>query len=199
MVGDSAKLGGEQLRYTSMNLDVQLTLKKATNERLGEFVMLCANSLGLEMTRIRDKQPTGRTALGKDPSPAYRWNSERSPLIAWTFSTCLGLRWDETTTTHQLHMSWMFETPRLFRIRFIQGVADSDGCVKDSVEVASAPNSQFISDVLQTLGMTSAHVSYEKGLPLKTMVSKRQAATLPIFNEYVASYRYQKLMGATRP
>ena len=194
MVGDSGKLGGEQPRYSSMNLDLQLTQKQVTNERLGEFVMLCANSLGIGMERKRDKQPTGQTRESKEPAPAYRWTSERSPLLAWMFSVCLGLGWGETTTTHQVHMDWIFNTPRIFRVRFIQGAADSDGCVKGyEVEIASVPNSELFSDLLRSLGLRTAHVSYEGGEPLKTMVSRREASTLPVFNEFVKSYRYQKM------
>jgi len=194
MVGDSGKLGGEQLRYASMNLDLQLTLKRPTNERLGEFVMTCANSLGIEMERKSDKQPTGATALAARPSAAYRWTSERSPLLAWMFTVGLGLNWGETTTTHQLRMPWIFGTPRMFRIRFVQGAADSDGCVKHSIEIASVPNAQFFADVLQSLGISSAHSGFEKGKPLKTVINLRQASTLPIFNEFVKSYRYKEMM-----
>jgi len=195
MVGDSAKHGGEQLRYSSMSLDLQFTRRKPTNERLGEFVLMCANSLGLKMTRIKDKSPTGRQLLARHPTPAYRWSSERSPLLAWMFSVGLGLGWGETTTMNQIRMNWIFEMPKTFRIRFVQGVADSDGCVKRSeVEIASVPNAQFFADLLQSLGMTTAHVSYEKGEPLKTMLNRKQASTLPIFNEYVKGYRYRRMM-----
>jgi transposase-like protein len=196
MVGDSAKNGGEQKRYASMNLDLQLTLRQPTNERLGEFVIMCANSLGLQMTRIKDKQPTGRQLLGVNPSPAYRWSTERSPLLAWVFSTCLGLGWKETTTTHQLHMNWIFATPRSFRLRFVQGAADSDGCAKSVVEIASVPNAQFFVDILKSMGLNSAHLGYDSGKPLKTVLSRSDAATLPIFNEFVKSYRYHRLIGS---
>jgi len=195
MVGDSGKLGGQQPRYSSMNLDLQLTQKRPTNERLGEFVMLCANSLGIGMERKGDKQPSGQTRKSREPAPAYRWGSERSPLLAWMFFVCLGLSWDETTTTHQLRMGWIFDTPRAFRVRFLQGTADSDGCIKGyEVEIESVPNAQFFANLLQGLGMRTAHVSYEGGEPLKTMVSRREASTLPIFNEFIKSYRYQKMM-----
>ena len=195
MLGDSGKLGGRQARYSSMNLDLQLTMKQPTNERLGEFVMMCANSLGIEMERKSDKQPSGDTALARHPSAAYRWTSERSPLLAWMFSVGLGLKWEETTTAHQVRMNWIFDTPRNFRTRFVQGVADSDGCVKRYiVEIASVPNAQFLANLLQGLGMRTAHVSYEGGDPLKTMVSRREASPLPIFSEFVRSYRYQRMM-----
>jgi hypothetical protein len=195
MVGDSGKLGGAQNRYASMNLDLQFTKKQASNERLGEFVLLCANSLGLEMDRISDKPPTGATAKGKNPSYAYRWSSDRSPLIAWMFAVGLGLQWEETTTTHKLRMDWILSMPRSFRIRFVQGVADSDACVKRyEIVIASVPNTEFFAKVLQSLGLSSAHVTYESGLPVGTMVNCKQASTLPIFNELVKGYRFQRLL-----
>jgi hypothetical protein len=182
-----------------MNLDLQLTQKQSINERLEEFVMLCANSLGIGMERKRDKQPIGQTRENEVPSPAYRWISERSPLLAWTFSVCLGLAWGETTTTHQLRMDWTFDTPITFRVRFAQGAADSDGCVKGyEVEIASVPNAQFFTNLLQGLGSRTAHVSYEGGEPLKTMIGRREASTLPVFNGFVRSYRYQKMISPYR-
>ena len=65
--------------------------------------------------------------------------------------------------------------------------------VKSTVEIASVPNAQFFVDVLKSLGLTS-HLGYERGRPFKTVLSLREASTLPGFNEFVESYRYQKLM-----
>ena len=196
MVGDSAKLGGEQQRYSSMNLDLQFTKKQPSNELLGEFVLLCANSLGLVMERKKDKPPTGVQLLGRSPTPAFRWTSERSPLLAWMFSAGLGLGWDETTTTDQLHMDWIYATPESFRIRFIQGSADSDGTTRKYVtDIATVPNAEFFRDVLLTLGVTTARIAYEKGKPLRTALSTKEASKLPLFNEFVKGYRYQRMMG----
>lgn len=195
MVGDSGKLGGKQHRYASMNLDLQLTLKQPTNERLGGFVIMCSNSLGLEMKRIKDKPPSGQQLLGQNPSPAYRWSTERSPLLAWMFSVCLGLGWNETTTTDSLRMGWIFNMSKTFRVRFVQGAADSDGTTRQYVsDVASAPNAAFFANLLQGLGIRSAYVAYENGLPLRTAMKTVEAAKLPLFNEFVRSYRYQKMM-----
>jgi hypothetical protein len=195
LAGDASKAGGRQKRFDSSNIDLHLTLKQPTNERLGEFVCMCANSLGICMDRKRDKQPSGSSRFGKHPSAAYRWTSERSPLIAWMFNVGLGLQWDECTTLNQLRMEWIHGAPRMFRIRFIQGLADSDGTVKPSeVIITSVPNADFLTLLLQDLGMTTAHTIVESGRPLRTMVNRKQSGTLPIFNEFVQSYRYQKTM-----
>ncbi len=194
MAGDSSKSGGAQKRFASMSLDLQLTLKHPSNERLGKFVCMCASSIGLEMKRITDKAPTGATRFGKQPSAAYRWISERSPLLAWMFSVCLGLNWPERTSYDPLRMNWILLAPRGFRLRFIQGLADSDGAVHlRNVRITSVPNAEFVSLVLQSLGATSAHVIMEEGRPLRTYISSRDGASLPVFNELVAGYRYQAL------
>ncbi|MDA4121687.1 MAG: hypothetical protein OK456_00735 [Thaumarchaeota archaeon] len=195
MGGDASKAGGKQKRFTSSNVDLHLTLKQPTNERLGEFACLCTNSLGIIMDRKQDKQPTGTTRFGMHPSAAYRWISARSPVIAWMFNVGLGLKWDECTTLHQLKMDWIFSTPKSFRTRFIQGMADSDGSMKPyEVVITSVPNADFMTRLLQSLGMSTAHTIYEENKPLRTMVNAKQATALPIFNEFVKSYRYQRLM-----
>lgn len=92
-------------------------------------------------------------------------------------------------------MEWIHNTPEPFRIRFIQGAADSDGTArKYTVDIASVPNAAFFAKLLQDLGLTSAHVAYENGLPLRTALNTREAAKLPLFNEFVRSYRYHRTM-----
>ncbi len=195
MVGDSSKSGGEQERFASMSLDLQLTLKEPSNERLGKFLCLCLNSIGLRMTRIRDKQATGVTRFGKQPSAAFRWTSERSPLLAWIFSVALGLAWSERTSYNPLKMDWILSAPRVFRLRFVQGLADSDASVKHhEVIVTSVPNAEFVAVLLRSLGATRAHSVQENGQLLRTYISWREAVALPLFNEFVGGYRFQKLM-----
>jgi hypothetical protein len=195
MVGDLAKPGGQQRRFASMNLDLQLSKKQVTNERLGDIVTLCVNSLGIGMHRIADKLPSGATRFGKHPSAAYRWISERSPLFAWMFSVALGLQWNQTTSKDRIQIDWIFSTPYSFRLRFIQGLADSDATVKPSeIVITSVPNADLTTRLLQSLGMTTAHTIYESGIPLRTMVNRRQSSSLPIFNEFVKSYRYHKML-----
>ena len=194
MLGDTAKLGGKGPRFSSMHIDLQLTKKKPSNYLLGTFLCACANSLGFAMNRIRDKQPSGDTRTSRVPTPAYRWMSERSPLLAWMFSVGLGMKWNETTTKNSVRMHWIFDTPYNFRKRFVQAVADSDGTVRPySVEIVSVPNTEFIIRLLRSLGMTSAHARTENGKPLRSVVTIKEAAKLPIFNEFTHGYRYQKL------
>ena len=200
VLGDAGKEGGQQKRATSTNLDLVFTQKQGTNELLGEFTCMCINSIGLEMERIKDKAPSGDTRRSRNPTDAYRWTSERSPLLAWMMQVALGLSDDQRTSTHQVNMEWIFNAPREFRLRFIQGLADSDGSVKPyEVVITSVPNADLVTKLLQSLEMTTAHTLYENGVPLRTQVNRKQAATLPIFNEIVQGYRYRKNLDDKRP
>jgi len=195
IVGDLGKSGGKQSRFASTHIDLQLSQKHVSNYRFGRFVCLATNSLGIEMHRIHDKEPTGTTRLAHNPTPAYRWISERSPLFAWMFSTCLGFGWTQLTSYNPVHMDWILDAPFNFRKRFVQALADSDGRVNSYVvEIVSVPNAEFLERLLHTLGLPSAYTRIEYGQPLRTSVRAKEAAALPIFNEFVKSYRYELLM-----
>ncbi len=195
MVGDLGKSGGQQNRFSSMLLDLQLSKKHSSNDRFGKFVCLATNSLGIQMKSVRDKPPTGDTKLSDNPTAAYRWTSERSPLFAWMFSVCLGLDWTQLTSDNPVRMDWILDAPFDFRKRFVQALADSDGRVKSYVvEIVSVPNAEFFERLLHTLGLPSAYTRIEYGQPLRTSVRAKEAAELPIFNELVQGYRYELLM-----
>ncbi len=199
MLGDASKLGGSGSRFRSLNLDLQLSTKQPSNERMGEFVCLCANSLGFQMDRRTNKKPSGATRYGKHPSEAYRWQSERSPLLSWMFLACLGLRPEENTSHHPVKMNWIISAPHRFRLRFVQAIADSDASVKPSeIVITSVPNAEFITDLLRSLGSLSAHTVSEGGALLRSMINRREASRLPLFNEVVHGYRYDQMMQPSR-
>ena len=92
-----------------------------------------------------------------------------------------------------------FACPKTFRKRFIQGLADSDGTVRPYVvEITSTPNTELVTRILHSLGLTSAYSRKEYGEMLRTVVRNAEAVTLPIFNEFTKGYRYQLLMSYTR-
>jgi hypothetical protein len=96
-------------------------------------------------------------------------------------------------------MDWTFGMSRDFRKRFIQGLGDSDGTVRPYVvEITSTPNTELVTKLLQSLGLTSAYSRKENGEMLRTVVRNAEAASLPVFNEFTKGYRYQRLMSFTR-
>ena len=72
--------------------------------------------------------------------------------------------------------------------------ADSDGTVRNYVvEIASVPNSEFVTRALHSLDMKTAYNRTEYGVPMRTVVKNLEATNLPIFNEFVQGYRYKQL------
>jgi hypothetical protein len=110
------------------------------------------------------------------------------------FYVCMGMGKGEKTSNNPVHMDWIFNTPFDFRKRFLQGLADSDGCArKYVVEICSVPNAEFTTNLMHSLGMKSAYTRKENGQNLRSVVKKAEAAELPIFNEFTSGYRYEKL------
>ena len=165
---------------------------------IGEFASMCANSLELTMRREADKMPTGETRNSEVPMPAYRWMSSRSVLIAWMFTTGLGLKPGKLTSTNQVRMDRICQLPSFFLRRFVQGISDSDGTVRNrTLEIASMPNAEFVAKLLVKLGLISAHTLGEKELQIRTSAGISEAAALPIFNESAKGYRYKLMMKRT--
>jgi hypothetical protein len=107
----------------------------------------------------------------------------------------MGMKAGEKTSNDPVHMDWIFDTPFGFRKRFIQGLADSDGCARDYVvEICSVPNAQFTTRLLHSLGMSSAYTRKEYDNDIRSVVRNSEAKALPIFNEFAKGYRSDKLM-----
>ena len=106
-LGDAGKTSSSEERFASMNLDLQFTKKKPSNEMLGELVCLAANLMGMRMSRIADNTLPD-TSKQQRTYGRYRWSSERSPLLAWIVRQCLGLEKGKTTSHDEVHMDWIF-------------------------------------------------------------------------------------------
>jgi hypothetical protein len=191
IIGDFGKKKNKQIcsRVSSRSLSLKLTKKVLKNALLGEFICNCARALGLRIKRLRDQ-------IDKTTNAArFYWESQYSIFIEWIFRVCLGLRNGETTTTHPLRMSWIFSAPDFFKIRFIQGLGDSDGCINMQARccnVASYPNTNFIKHLIEQLGIKTRIDNTPDG-PVVAM-TPREAIKLPLFfpNENI-SHRYDDL------
>lgn len=102
-----------------MNLDLQLTMKQPTNERLDEFVLICVNSLGIGMARKQDKRPTGATeGGGTNGSISVDLRTVSSPCSDALGGTRTGV--GRNDHNHPTPQDWIFDTPVTFRKRFVQ-------------------------------------------------------------------------------
>lgn len=124
MVGDASKYGFQRSNRIMRRIQLKLTTKHRSNENFGNFVGLCVNCLGLKYTQCKNTPPSK-----KNKHPFYSWNSQSSLLISWMFNICLGLKDNEKTTYDKIKADWILNSPKQFRIWFLQGVADSDGYI----------------------------------------------------------------------
>lgn len=199
VVGDTSKPGVKTKFGTTRRIQLRLTKRHKSNERLGEFTCLCMNNIGLRMLRYKDC-PRGKM----NTHPFYAWCSQHSHFIDWIFKICLGLDNDKKTTYDPINAKWILKTPKEFRIWFLQGLADSDGYVdikSYQAGIITGPNHKLVQQILTSLNIHSNKSYFEKGTLSVIRINLRDAKKLPLFNPYVKLYRYclmEKITNAKR-
>jgi hypothetical protein len=191
VVGDFGKGLRATTKFPSMRLSLVLSTNKPNSFRFGTFSTFCANaSLGLGMHNLKNL-PISDGRYGK--SECFLWNSPTSPLVAWIFYDCLGLRPGETTTRNPVRMDWLLKAPYEFGAHFIQGLAESDGwpdAGADKAIVVSSPNTQLFRALLENLGCPS-RIDYQKVELL--VCDTENAFKLPFFSPRIQSNLYEDL------
>ncbi len=192
MIGDSSKPSIKRRNRTNRRITVRLTTAKTSNEQLGEFISLCASGLGLRMKRCKDC-PAGKL----NTHPFYTWISQSSELIQWMFNVCLGLKDNEKTTYQKVKANWILNSPKGFKISFIQGLADSDGFVdftSQQAAVITHPNTKLVDLIFKSLNIKTRKWLITHNSLWCIVINVKDAHMLPLFNPYVKSYRYEKLI-----
>lgn len=191
LIGDSSKPSIIRKFRTTRRITVRLSKHFPTNKKLGDYVSLCANNLGLRMKKCKDCPP-GKQNL----YPFYTWISQSSTLIQWIFNVCIGLNDNQKTTYDKINANWILNSSKQFKISFLQGLADSDGFVDFSeqrVGIITHPNTDLVENILNTLEIKSKRRYFTNNGLWALMISIHDAYSLPIFNRSVNSYRYKKL------
>jgi|GEM_PF-1721589 len=195
LVGDAAKCAHSTRKSRSMSIDLVLSKAHTSNLRFGTFVALCANSMGLRMSRSRDRRPTKTM-----PSPAYRWRSQYSLLTSWIVRSCLGMEEGQTTSRDPIALNWILGAPREGRLSFIQGLADSDGfndVQSLEVHIISSPNARAVQRILESLGVGTRVDRLRRFGTENVVMSLEDASRLPVYNPDVRSYRFAELTKLT--
>lgn len=199
LVGDASKTGIQRKHRVTRRIHIRLSKGFQTNRRMGDFITLNVNYLGLRMCKRKDC-PAGKRNL----HPFYTWISQSSLLFQWIFRVCLGLKNNETTTYYPIKAKWILKTPKKFKIQFLQGLADSDGFVDfNSVKVGiiTEPNTHLIDKIFKSLNITTKRRFFTQNKLWSILINVNDAFKLPIFNPIVRSYRYaytEKLYKAKR-
>jgi hypothetical protein len=189
VVGDGAIIRGTGKIRITRRITLGLSKRFQTNERLGNFVVLCLNSIGLKMNRTKDGQPSK-----KNRHKFFRWQGQCSQLAEWIFDVCFGLKEKQNTTYFPIKGEWILNSPENLRIAFLQGIADSDGYVDigvSQVGLITKTNIELFEKVFDSLEIhhTRKYLHY-RTLPT-AMIHLKSAYSLPIFNPYIKSYRWQ--------
>ena len=79
-LGDASKTGINRKQRVTRRVHIRLSKGYPTNERLGCFVSMCANRLGLRMGKRKDC-PAGKRNI----HAFYTWISQSSLLFQWMF------------------------------------------------------------------------------------------------------------------
>ena len=183
MVGDAGK--NFSAEHSRARLQLDLCRKHPENLTLGNFVLNCVQMLGIPWTRIADSPPRDR-----EPHGLYRWQSYFSEVVAWLFTSCLGLRFNELTSYNPVRMDWLLSAVFGRRVWFFRGVADSDGGVNvrnRTVEITTEPNSRLFQALFSSLNVHSlAYLSKGTGT---LSISAMDAIKLQIFNPEVETHK----------
>ncbi len=199
IVGDGAISRGTGTKRITRRITLGMSKRHQTNERIGRFVVLCSNSIGLRMHRTKDGKPSR-----KNRHHFFRWHSQCSPLVEWISEICFGLKESQNTTYFPIKAEWILKSPEELRIAFLQGIADSDGYVDigvSQVGLITKSNIELLEKLLDSINVhhTRKYLHYQS-LPT-AMVSTKDAYELPIFNPHIKSYRWllvKKIVEAER-
>lgn len=188
-VGDASKKEIKRKNRTTRRIQLRLSTGYKTNEKLGEFTKLCANSMGLRMNQGKNC-PAGK----RNTHDFYAWHSQSSLLVQWIFKVWLGLKNKEKTTYNPIKAKWLLKAPKEFKIYFLQGLADSDGYIDITTHragIITGPNTKFIKRLLKTMDIKGEESYLHKGSLGQIKFRLEKAIELPLFSPYVNSYRFQ--------
>lgn len=168
LVGDAAK----QSSFQSTDIHLRLSKKYSWSERVGEGFCYLLGKLGIE------------AKLGASSDGAYQWFSERSPLTTWIMQEILGLMKNECTTYNPIRSDWLLRSSEEIRLKFLQGLNDSDGFVSVSNQymgIAAGINGVFVKQLLSTFDIDSHYDERYYKVSIWKNESIKRAARLPFF------------------
>jgi len=188
-VGDTSKTPIKRKNRTMRRLQLRLTKRYLSCERVGEFTTLCLNSIGLRMNRGKDCPKSKKTEYD-----FYAWHSQCSLLIEWIFTVVLGMKSNELTTYDKIKCDWLLNIDKKFKVAFLQGLSDSDGYVDITTRragIITGPNTDFVMRLFKSMNIKSTKTYFHNGTLGCVNIAINDAYSLPLFNENVRLYRYE--------
>lgn len=110
------------------------------------------------------------------------WASEASPFLMWVKNVLLGLGAAAVKKEEPIDAEWVLQMPREWRVAFVQGLADGDGCASVNafnVNIATITNHKFYCRLLRSLDIV-AHID-ESHVKVSRHDEIQKADQLPFF------------------
>ncbi|MBS3793919.1 MAG: hypothetical protein KGY80_03435 [Candidatus Thorarchaeota archaeon] len=154
--------------------DGSIRLREGTNIRSSSFGMglgqeydwsldygdgTCYHLRMLGIDAHRNQDSDSRESTRSYPSSgSHHWESEATPFLTWIRETCLGLESSESKTYDSVSADWILDSPLDWRVAFLQGICDGDGCASlasQYVSIATTSNTEFFQKLLSTFEVES--------------------------------------------
>lgn len=157
---------------------IALSTKYPWSQAFGNRVAYYYTSLGVPTSPGSDLPPQKG-----DPHGALQWYSCNSPILTWFDQAVLGFKPDETHKETPAKIEWIFNAPRSFQIKVLQGLFDGDGWANlpnRVIGIDSKQNQESIYLLLKRVGIKATKYDTEI-LRIETKVNIQNALKLPIF------------------
>jgi len=172
--GPSTPIDSFMYSLGSILSDGSIRLREETNIRSSSFGMALGQEydwsldygdgtcyhlriLGIDAHRNQDSD--FRESTRSYPSSgSHHWESEATPFLTWIRETCLGLESSDSKTYDSVSADWILDSPLNWRVSFLQGICDGDGCASlasQYVSIATTSNTEFFQGLLNTFEVES--------------------------------------------
>jgi hypothetical protein len=166
----------------STHAELSASKKYSWSKDLGRGFCYALGKIGISSKRHKNQvsQRNGKTTVSR------RWASEASPFLQWVKRTLLGLKASTPKSWTPIQADWILQMPHDWRVAFLQGIADGDGCATIKgfyAEISTAVNSDFLARILASLGV---HASPSPtGARIYGKEDIRRSEELPLFRHAV--------------
>ncbi len=166
-------------RAVSTRVELGASGKYDWSEDFGRGFCYALGRVGIRSNRRKDnmtQQENGNIFIRRG------WISARSSFLVWVRKTLLGLRTPTPKSWSRVHADWIVQMPEDWRVAFLQGIADGDGCATIKgfyTEISTTVNPDFLVRLLASLGV---HASPSPtGVRIRRKEDIRRAEQLPMF------------------
>jgi hypothetical protein len=109
------------------------------------------------------------------------WYSARTPFLMWVRKTLLGLKTSTPKDATPIQADWILQMPEHWRIAFLQGVSDGDGCASIrayNISIGTLVNKQFLIRLLDSLEVEAKPCIRDVKITKRRAIRKAEQLTM---------------------